>query len=179
MLEVDRVEGRLYSYPEVFAPKNEGSRPLFWLWGKRPTCCSAERGGRIASGEIERPGQPLRSTKTYHRRGMRGIKGPPDIIVTIFITIIILVSVLVSILVLTWLRRLRQVAIWTFGKNLDIWALHYVQNGLLTHWSNVQIWRSKWGWKYKASGLGLKWKEVFSLHNMKSKRCWKYNQNFA
>ena len=123
--------------------------------------------------------QPLRSTKTYHRRGMRGIKGPPDIIVTIFITIIILVSVLVSILVLTWLRRLRQLAIWTFRKNLDIWALHYVQNGLLTHWSNVQIWRSKWGWKYKASGLGLKWKEVFSLHNMKSKRCWKYNQNFA
>ena len=59
-------------------PKNEGSRPLFWLCGERPTRCSAERGGRIASGEIERPSQPLRSTKTYHRKGMRGIKRPVD-----------------------------------------------------------------------------------------------------
>ena len=33
MLVVDRVEGRLYSYPEIFAPKNEGSRPLFLTVG--------------------------------------------------------------------------------------------------------------------------------------------------
>ena len=48
MLVVDRVEGRLYSYPEIFAPKNEGSRPLFFDCGGGGRR-AAQRSGAVGS----------------------------------------------------------------------------------------------------------------------------------